>query len=239
MNKVIGIVIAMESELRPYLTEKTTEVVIGGKTFYKTVIGNKEAVIVFSGIGKVNAAYACTLLCREFSPEFIVTTGLSGGLGRSNVLDTVVATATCQHDSDTTALGDPIGLISTVNKIYFPADEKLTDLFCRLTGAKKGVFACGDQFVADKEKARKIVENFDAVACDMESSAVAYVARLSGMRFAVIRRISDDAGDNATDLYKEMNVKDKMHWMNIVFDWINTFFDIPDLWISNDTAKVK
>ena len=207
MNRVIGIVIAMESELRPYLTEKTTEVVIGGKTFYKTVIGKREAVIVFSGIGKVNAAYACTLLCREFSPEFIVTTGLSGGLGRSNVLNTVVATATCQHDSDTTALGDPIGLISTVNKIYFPADEKLTDLFCRLTGAKKGVFACGDQFVADKEKARKIVENFDAVACDMESGAIGQVAYLAGVPYVAIRIISDGANEGAPISFSELTEK--------------------------------
>ena len=207
MNRVIGIVIAMESELRPYLTEKTTEVVIGGKTFYKTVIGKREAVIVFSGIGKVNAAYACTLLCREFSPEFIVTTGLSGGLGRSNVLNTVVATATCQHDSDTTALGDPIGLISTVNKIYFPADEKLTELFCRLTGAKKGVFACGDQFVADKEKARKIVENFDAVACDMESGAIGQVAYLAGVPYVAIRIISDGANEGAPISFSELTEK--------------------------------
>ena len=207
MNKVIGIVIAMESELRPYLTEKTTEVVIGGKTFYKTVIGKREAVIVFSGIGKVNAAYACTLLCREFSPEFIVTTGLSGGLGRSNVLDTVIATATCQHDSDTTALGDPIGLVSTVNKIYFPADEKLTDLFCRLTGAKKGVFACGDQFVADKEKARKIIDNFDAIACDMESGAIGQVAYLAGIPYVALRIISDGANEGAPISFSELTEK--------------------------------
>lgn len=207
MNKVIGIVIAMESELRPYLTEKTTEVVIGGKTFYKTVIGKREAVIVFSGIGKVNAAYACTLLCREFSPEFIVTTGLSGGLGRSSVLETVVATATCQHDSDTTALGDPIGLVSTVNKIYFPSDEKLTDLFCRLTGAKKGVFACGDQFVADKEKARKIVDNFDAIACDMESGAIGQVAYLAGVPYVAVRIISDGANEGAPLSFSELTEK--------------------------------
>ena len=207
MKKPIGIVIAMESELRPYLTEKTTEVVIGGKTFYKTVIGKREAVIVFSGIGKVNAAYACTLLCREFSPEFIITTGLSGGLGRSNVLETVVATSTCQHDSDTTALGDPIGLVSTVNKIYFPADEKLTDLFCRLTGAKKGIFACGDQFVADKEKARKIVDNFDAIACDMESGAIGQVAYLAGVPYVAVRIISDGANEGAPISFSELTEK--------------------------------
>lgn len=207
MKKPIGIVIAMESELRPYLTAKTTEIVIGGKTFFKTVIGKRDAVIVFSGIGKVNAAYACTLLCHEFSPEFIVTTGLSGGLGRSNVLDLVVATATCQHDSDTTALGDPIGLVSTVNKIYFPSDEKLTDLFCRLTGGKKGVFACGDQFIANKEKARKIIDDFDAIACDMESGAIGQVAYLADVPYVAVRIISDGAGEGAPMSFSELTEK--------------------------------
>lgn len=208
MKKTIGIVIAMESELRPYL-DKTpfTTKNIGGKTFYLSEIGRNNVVIVFSGIGKVNASYACTLLCREFSPEFIISTGLSGGLGRSKILDTVVATATCQHDSDTTALGDPIGLVSTVNKIYFPTDSVLSDLICRKTGAKKGVFACGDQFVADKEKAQKIIENFDAIACDMESGAIGQIAYLSGVPYVAIRIISDGANEDSPVSFSELTDK--------------------------------
>lgn len=205
--KPIGIVIAMESELRPYLGGNEKTVTIGGKTFYLSKIGEKDVVIVYSGIGKVNAAYACTLLCNHFEPKFIVTTGLSGGLGRSNVLETVVATATCQHDSDTTALGDPIGLVSTVNKVFFPADEDLTDLFCRVTGAKKGIFACGDQFIADKNKAEKIVKTFDAIACDMESGAIGQIAYLAGIPYVAIRIISDGACEGAPLSFSELTKK--------------------------------
>lgn len=204
MKNTVGIVIAMESELRPYLDGSEKTVAIGGKTFYQTKIGKKEIVIVYSGIGKVNAAYACTLLCNHFQPDFIITTGLSGGLGRSNVLETVVATSTCQHDSDTTALGDPIGLISTVNKIYFPTDEVLTDLVCKITGAKKGVFACGDQFVADHEKAKTIVKNFDAIACDMESGAIGQIAYLAGIPYVALRIISDGANEGAPISFAEV-----------------------------------
>lgn len=207
MKKPIGIVIAMESELRPYLDGSEKTVIVGGKTFYLTKTGQKDVVIVYSGIGKVNAAYACTLLCNHFEPEFIITTGLSGGLGRSNVLETVVATATCQHDSDTTALGDPIGLVSTVNKIYFPTDEKLTELVCKITGAKKGVFACGDQFVADKDKAERIVENFDAIACDMESGAIGQIAYLAGVPYVALRIISDGANEGAPISFAEVTEK--------------------------------
>ncbi len=208
MKKPIGIVIAMESELNPYISSARVKTVVKcGKKFFLTKMGKKKVVIVYSGIGKVNAAHACTLLCREFMPEFIISTGLSGGLGRSKVLETVLATATCQHDSDTTALGDPIGLISTINKIYFPTDEKLTKLFRRQTGAKQGVFACGDQFIASKERAQTIVDNFDAIACDMESGAIGQTAYLFSVPYVAIRIISDGANEGAAMSFSELTEK--------------------------------
>ena len=206
--KRIGVVIAMESELNPYTEHYRSEtVVIGGKKFYKLFLNDKELIVVHSGIGKVNAAYACTLLCREFHPELIVSTGVSGGLGRSKVLETVVATSTCQHDSDTTALGDPIGLVSTVNMIYFPTDPVFSDLFSRETNAKKGVFACGDQFVADSEKSKRIVENFDAIACDMESGAIGQIAYLTNTPYVAVRIISDGANEGAPLSFSEVTEK--------------------------------
>ena len=196
----IGVVIAMESELKPYLDRANgdfTEETFGGKTFYRLRIGGKDAVVTFSGIGKVNAAYATTLLCYRYEPTFIVSTGVSGGLGRSKVLESVVATATCQHDSDTSPLGDPVGFVSTVNKIYFETDKVLSDRFAQILNAKQGVVASGDQFIADKSRAEKIVSLFDAVACDMESGAIGHVCHMQNKPFVVIRCISDGADDNA------------------------------------------
>ncbi len=199
-TELIGIVIAMESELKPYLDrangEYTSET-FGGKTFYRMRVGEKDVVVTFSGIGKVNAAYATTLLCYRYDPTFVISTGVSGGLGRSKVLEAVVATATCQHDSDTSPLGDPVGLVSTVNKIYFETDKALSEKFARILHAKQGVVACGDQFIADKRRAEKIVSLFDAVACDMESGAIGHVCYMQNKPFVVIRCISDGADGDA------------------------------------------
>jgi 5'-methylthioadenosine/S-adenosylhomocysteine nucleosidase len=200
---MIGIIIAMESELEPFLELPYSIDKIGSKCFYQVKIGKKQAVIVLSGIGKVNASYAATLLIHLYKPKFIISTGVSGGLGALNVLDIVVATKTCQHDVDTSALGDALGLVSTVNKVYFDTDIELSEKFARLLNAKKGILACGDCFVADKELGEYIITNFDAIACDMESGAIGQICYIENVPYAVIRCISDGAGENAHLSYNE------------------------------------
>ena len=37
----------------------------------------------------------------------------------------MIADKAVQHDADTTALGDPKGMVSTVNKIYFDTSKSI------------------------------------------------------------------------------------------------------------------
>ena len=75
---MIGIIIAMDKELFPYLSGNSyVKKEIGGKEFFEFNINGKEAVEVKSGIGKVNSAYATTLLINNYNPEFIISTGIS------------------------------------------------------------------------------------------------------------------------------------------------------------------
>lgn len=46
------------------------------------------------------------------------------------VMDVAVADKVVQHDMNTTPLGDPVGLLSGINEVYLPTDEKM----CRLLG---------------------------------------------------------------------------------------------------------
>ena len=202
---MIGIIIAMDKELFPYLSGNSyVKKEIGGKEFFEFNINGKEAVAVKSGIGKVNSAYATTLLINNYNPEFIISTGISGGLGRKNVLDIVVAEKCVQYDVDTSALGDEIGFVSTVNKTYFDADKEKTELFAEKIGAAKVVFACGDRFVADKNLSDYIVKLFNASACDMESGAIAQIAYITNTPFVAIRCISDSADGNAAISYEKL-----------------------------------
>ncbi len=195
---MVGIIIAMDKELAPLVgMRKSEKTVSGGKEFYRFSIDGTECVAVKSGIGKVNAAYAAAILIREFAPEYLISTGVSGGLGKHNIFELVAAEKAVQYDSDTTALGDPIGFVSTVNKVFFDADEELTEIFVTATGAKKTVLACGDRFVADEKTQKFITETFGAGACDMESGAIAQIAYITDTPYVALRCISDGAGEGA------------------------------------------
>ena len=220
---MVGIIIAMKKELAPFLAGRAyQEEVRGGKTFYTVRVADKTCVIVESGIGKVNAAYAATMLIREFDPEFVVSTGISGGLGVSPLLSLVVADKTVQHDVDTTGLGDPIGFVSTVNKIYFETDENLTNTLVAVSGGKKGTLACGDQFVSDSARSDFIVRTFNAAACDMESGAIGQVCCVAGKKYAAIRCISDGADEDAGLTFDALTDKASKILSDAVIKWIET-----------------
>ncbi|HKL73670.1 MAG TPA: 5'-methylthioadenosine/S-adenosylhomocysteine nucleosidase [Clostridia bacterium] len=217
---MIGIIIAMESELKPYLEFPHSIEQAGSKIFYRLKIGSVPVVIVLSGIGKVNASHSATLLINIYKPEIIISTGVSGGLGVLNVMDIVVATKTCQYDVDTSALGDPIGLVSTVNKIYFETASEFSDKLLTLPNAKKGILACGDCFVANDSDAKRIVNTFDAVACDMESGAIGQICYIEQVPYVAIRCITDGAGNNAQLTYNLILEKASSLLANGVIDVI-------------------
>ena len=50
----------------------------------------------------------------------------------------------------------------------------------------------------------------------METAAVAYVCLAAQIPFAVIRKISDDAGDNAEESYRDMNELQESQLVDIV-----------------------
>lgn len=205
---MIGIIVAMESELKPYLDKLDflKKAKIGKKDFYSGKIGDKEVVFALSGIGKVNASYAATLMINSYRPDFLISTGVSGGLGRTDIMEIVVAEKVVQHDCDTTAFGDPIGFVSTVNKVFFETDKALSKKFLEIMSARSGIVACGDQFVANKTKAREIVDNFDAIACDMESGAIGQIAYIENVPFVVLRCVSDSAHENAEVSFNDVVV---------------------------------
>ena len=160
-------------------------------------IADKDIVICLSGIGKVNAAFACALMVERFKPDLIINTGVSGGLGVTKAYDIVIADKAVQHDADTTALGDPKGMVAPLIR-YILILQKHNELIkAYLDNACVGTVACGDQFIADKRLASEIARQFNAIAVDMESAAVAQVAYITKTDLVIIRGISDGADEEA------------------------------------------
>ncbi len=67
----------------------------------------------------------------------------------------------------------------------------------------RGTVASGDKFISDDSDRSSLRTNFCAAAAEMEGGAIAQVCYLNKIPFAIIRAISDLAGDNAGISYEE------------------------------------
>ncbi len=212
-----GIICAMNLEVEGViaLMTDTEEKTVDGVTFYKGKLGKSEVVAVECGIGKVNAAICTRMMIDFYKPDCIINSGVAGALSTQvSVGDVVIATSAVQHDYDSTAFGDPKGLITCPNGniINFPADEELSQKLCEAadkledTRAFRGVVATGDKFVADSEERLSIGKEFSALACEMEGGAMAQVCYRAGVPFAILRSISDDIGHNTTVDFNEFKI---------------------------------
>lgn len=202
----IGIIGALAEEVSgiiSLLTEHGTETV-GGVEIHTGKIGDKNIAITRSGVGKVFAALAAEAMIIAVSPSLLVNTGVGGALADTlHTADVVIADRLCQHDMDTSPLGDPKGLISGINRIYFDADSRAVEILSAAAkeegiGCLVGTVASGDRFVASSEEKKRILDDFSAVACEMEGAAIAQVAFVNSTPFAVIRAISDSADGEAS-----------------------------------------
>lgn len=182
---------------------------VSGIEFHTGKIFGKRVAVARCGVGKVFAAICAEAMIIKYSPSLIINTGVGGALfGELVTSDIVIAQKMCQHDMDTSPLGDPKGLISEINKIFFDADARAVSLLRNAASelgfrAFVGTVASGDRFVADKDDKLRIVSDFGALACEMEGAAVAHTAYVNNTPFAVIRAISDSADGDATMDYTE------------------------------------
>ena len=206
MKTDIGIIGAMDSEVAQLISmlEDRTAEHVGGIDFHRGTLYGKSVVIARCGVGKVFAAICAQTMILTYSPTLLVNTGVAGAIAAGITTgDVVVARQLVQHDMDTSTLGDPKGLISGINKIYFDTDARAVDILLRAAtkleiSASQGVVATGDRFVASAEEKKRISDEFGASACEMEGGAVAQVAFVSSTPFVVIRAISDSADGGAT-----------------------------------------
>lgn len=176
------------------LLEDHKEIRINGFDIHTGVISGVEVALMQSGIGKVNAAVGTLTLIDTFHPALVINSGVAGGTGGgAGVLDVVVATEVAYHDV-WCGPGNEWGTVEGCPRFF-----KAAALPVEGENVVKGLIASGDVFVSSPEVLGRILELYPAaVACDMESGAIAQVCHLKGVPFSVIRVISDTpgSGDN-------------------------------------------
>ncbi len=182
--------------------------------------------VIKSGIGKADAARAATEFILTEHPDCIINSGCAGGVGAGlNVFDIVIGGQTAYHDvwcGEGNLPGQVQGLPQR-----FDADPALLRAALSLQTAqpvRSGLICTGDQFLTDPEDDARVLEIYpDALACDMESAAIAQVCLHYGVPFLSFRMISDvhGSGQDATALYKDFWTKvadDSFSFLKLLID---------------------
>ncbi|EKY3088999.1 5'-methylthioadenosine/S-adenosylhomocysteine nucleosidase [Cronobacter dublinensis] len=206
-----GIIGAMEEEvtlLRDKIDNRQT-LNIAGCEIYTGTFNGVDVALLKSGIGKVSAAMGATLLLEHCKPDVVINTGSAGGLAPSlKVGDIVVSDEVRYHDADVTAFGYEYGQMAGC-PAAFKADEKLiaaaqATIEQLNLHAVRGLVVSGDAFINGSVNLAKIRHNFpQAIAVEMEATAIGHVCHNFGVPFVVVRAISDVADQQSHLSFEE------------------------------------
>ena len=220
VTAILGAFRAEVTLLQDELTDRRDRLIEGIK-FASGKMGGRNVVVVWTGVGKVNAAMTTTLMIEHFKPREVIFTGIAGGVDPNlHPGDIVIAHKTAHHDVGTIwpeglffrGVRNP--LTDMRNPVFFPADEELVKLAQR-AGEKagfrnietsdgpreprvlKGVVVTGDVFVASEKKCQELRKRLGADAVEMEGAAVAQICYQREIPHVIIRSLSDNADAGA------------------------------------------
>lgn len=187
-----GLLYAMKGEIESLLTEETPLLQEkAGVLFYRI---QEDIIACCGGVGKVNAAMATQLFIDLYHPDLILNVGVAGCFEDLPIGTLVLPDRFMQHDMDTSGIGDPVGLISTVNRMDFPtarqeaAKAALDALGCAY---RVGSVATGDWFATECDRARWIADTFHPLLIEMEGCAAAQVCWRNNVPFLALKSVSD------------------------------------------------
>ncbi|KGX83159.1 5'-methylthioadenosine/S-adenosylhomocysteine nucleosidase [Pontibacillus marinus] len=209
---VIGIIGAMDEEvelLKTWMAVEHSETV-ASVTFYKGQLEGHDVVLLKSGIGKVNAALATSILHERYQPTHVINTGSAGGFAVDlNVGDLVISSEVRHHDVDVTAFQYEYGQVPNMPASYIP-DEKLVEVAEKaaeeITDIQtvRGLIATGDAFMQDANRVDFVRGHFPAMkAAEMEAAAIAQVCHHYETPFVIIRSLSDIAGQESNVSFEQ------------------------------------
>lgn len=217
----IGLAYALEGEIESILRTTDAKLLetVSGVAIYEIT---PDVLAYVGGVGKVNAAMSAQLFIDRYHPDWIVNAGVAGCFRDLPIGAVVLADSFIQHDVDTTAAGDPIGFVSTVDRVEFPTSD-VEAMSSLLTGLGvdhlTGRVATGDAFMSGGSRADWVAETFSPVLCEMEGGAVAQVCLRSGVKFTALKSVSDRLcqENNAEEYFNYPQAMEKLNCIVLPF----------------------
>jgi adenosylhomocysteine nucleosidase len=187
----------MEKELKPYIKDmKNLETsTIAMLSFHQGTINEVPIVAVFSGVGKVNASIATQILIDKFQVDYVIVSGIAGGMASGvDVFDTVVSTECICHDTNNQIYTE---YHPWIKEPKFYADNEL--ISCAKLVSKNvpqtvhfGLSTTGEIFINLKSS--------EALCIEMENMAVAHVCYVNKISFIAVRSISDNKEERGQEV---------------------------------------
>ncbi|WP_332309086.1 5'-methylthioadenosine/adenosylhomocysteine nucleosidase [Candidatus Burkholderia verschuerenii] len=199
-------------------------VALGARDYHVGCVAGVAVVVTLARIGKVAAAATASALIHKFDVDAIVFTGVAGGVHADvRVGDIIIGDVLLQHDLDASPLFPPYE-VPLLGRARFDADRALSDalfaaaqafvacdgdaLMARFGVARprvlRGMIISGDRFIASREAVHALRDALpDALAVEMEGAVIAQVCFEHGVRFAVVRTVSDSADEHAPGAFAD------------------------------------
>ena len=222
----IGIIGAMENEVASIIEASSVIEVkeIASMKFTLASLYGHEAVIVQSGMGKVNAGICAQTLINVFQCTSLINSGVAGSLdNRMGIGDFVISLDASQHDFDVSPIGFKKGEIPYTGLYAFKADERLVkqaEIAVKEVAPSSKVYlgrvCSGDQFIIHHSDKQRIVDEFGGLCCEMEGAAIAHVCHLNAVPFVIIRCISDKPDGSAIMDFEEFSAKAAIQCASVV-----------------------
>ena len=217
----IGLAYAMKGEIESILADTDARLIetVCGVDIYEI---EPDIYAYTGGVGKVNAAMSTQLFIDRYHPDYIVNAGVAGSFLDIPIGTIVLADCFVQHDVDTSPMGDPIGLVSTVNKIDFPTDDLslMQSILTKLNVPYlTGKVATGEVFMVKGERTDRVAALFSPTLCEMEGGAIAQVCLRNQVKFTALKSVSDRLchENNADEFFNFPEAMEKLNRVVLPF----------------------
>ena len=161
--------------------------------------GNRNTALFLGGWGKISAAASTQYVIDRWHPRLIVNLGTCGGLtGRIKVGEIILVEKTLVYDIYE-RMGDPDAAIAhytTQLDLSFISEPYPQPV-------RKGLLVSADQDI-DPDLVHKLVGDYDAVAADWESGAIAWTAQRNDVPCLILRGVSDLVDPLGGEIYEDI-----------------------------------
>jgi len=157
---------------------------IEGLRFLAGILAGTEVVLVASGIGQEQAAYAARLLLQRFQPSLLLSIGFAGALQPElQPADLILG----ERIVGTRGKGELLEALPLSPALLTQAEQA-----ARTSGLRwwRGTLFCSDRMLIDPREKSEAAES-GALAVEMESWAIAQIALKAVVPFLAVKTISD------------------------------------------------